>query len=170
MARLAETGLHAQRKTALLVGEGLAEQAFLNHLKVLYVARGSKQVSVKTAKGKGGAYVLEHTHRQSRQAAYDQVGALLDTDTDWGDPQRQRARRLGIEIFEATPCLEALLLHMVGLPPPATTHHCKRQFHQRFGCEAHAAELFERHFSRQLLDSARLQVATLDRLIRFLQT
>ncbi|MGC4365831.1 hypothetical protein [Hydrogenophaga sp. R2] len=170
MNRLVGAGLRAQRKTALLVGEGLAEQAFLNHIKSIYVVRGSKQVSVKTAKGKGGAHVLEHTHRQSLQAAYDQVGALLDTDTDWGDLQRQRARRLGIEIFEATPCLEALLLHTAGLPPPATTPHCKRQFHQRFGCEAHAAELFGQHFSRPLLDSARLRVGTLERLIRFLQT
>jgi len=169
MTRLVGASMRAQRKTVLLVGEGLAEQAFLNHLKSIYAPRGSKQVSVKTAKGKGGAHVLEHTHRQSLQAAYDQIGALLDTDTDWGDQQRRRARRLGIEIFEATPCLEALLLCTVGMSPPATTSHCKRLFHQRFGCEAHAGDLFEAHFSRPLLDSARARVATLERLIRFLQ-
>lgn len=157
-----------QRKTALLVGEGLAEQTFLNHLKALYVERGSKQVTVKTAKGKGGAHVLDHTRRQSVQAAYDQVGALLDTDTDWGETQQALAMKLGINVFEARPCLEALLLRACGHRVPHSTLQCKKAFKQKFGSEAHVAGLFEQHFSKALLDEARKREPELDRLIGFL--
>ncbi len=169
MARsaLASRG-RSQRKTALLVGEGLAEQAFLNHLKAIYVLRGSKHVTVKTAKGKGGANVLNHTHRQSAQAAYDQVGALLDTDTDWNDAQRALAAKQDIEVFEAQPCLEALLLRVAGHRVPHTTKQCKSAFEKKFGMEAHTPGLFERHFPRDLLEAARQREPALGRLVEFL--
>jgi hypothetical protein len=158
-----------QRKTALLVGEGLAEQAFLNHLKGLYVERGSKQVSVKTAKGKGGAHVLDYTRRQGLQADFDQMGTLLDTDTDWSDEQRKMAIALDIEVFEATPCLEALLLRVATLKAaPHTTDQCKKAFKQKFQAEAHAQGLFERHFLKDVLEQARKQVPELERLVGFL--
>lgn len=157
-----------QRNTALLVGEGLAEQAFLNHIKALYVERGSKQVAVKTAKGKGGAHVLDYTRRQGMQAAFDQVGTLLDTDTDWNDEQRALALQLGIEVFEANPCLEALLLRVAGHRIPLTTKQCKKAFKQKFQAEAHAPGLFERHFPKDTLDQARKHVPELERLVGFL--
>jgi hypothetical protein len=157
-----------QRRTALLVGEGLAEQAFLSHLKALYVERGAKQVSIKTAKGKGGAHVLDYTRRQGMQAAFDQLGALLDTDTDWGDAQRAQAVALGIEVFEAHPCLEALLLRVAGQRVPRSTAQCKKAFKQQFQAEAHAAGVFERHFPKAVLEQARKQVPELDRLVGFL--
>lgn len=157
-----------QRKTALLVGEGLAEQAFLNHLKSLFVERGSKQVTVKTAKGKGGAYVLDYTRRQGVQAAYDQVGALLDTDTDWNDEQRALALKLGIEVFEARPCLEALLLRATGNRASPSTAQCKKAFKQKFGVEAHTPGLFDRHFSKALLEDACKREPELARLVGFL--
>ncbi|WP_348753881.1 hypothetical protein [uncultured Aquincola sp.] len=82
--RASRVPVRAQRRTVLLVGEGLAEQVFLGHLRALYVARGSKSVTVKNAKGKGGAHVLDYPVRQARQADYDEVAAVLDTDTQWG--------------------------------------------------------------------------------------
>lgn len=157
-----------QRKTALLVGEGLAEQAFLNHLKAIYVGRGSKQVTVKTAKGKGGAYVLNHTHRQRVQAAYDQVGALLDTDTDWNDAQRALALKQDIEVFEAQPCLEALLLRAAGHRAPHSTAQCKVAFKRKFGAEAHTQGVFDRHFPKAVLEVARQREPELGRLVEFL--
>jgi hypothetical protein len=157
-----------QRKTALLVGEGLAEQAFLNHLKTLFVERGSKQITVKTAKGKGGAHVLDYTRRQNVQADYDQVGVLLDTDTDWDNEQRTLALKLGIEVFEARPCLEALLLRAAGHRASLSTAQCKKVFKQKFGAEAHALGLFERHFSMALLEDACKRESELARLVSFL--
>lgn len=157
-----------QRRTALMVGEGLAEELFLKHLRALYVVRGSKQITVKSAKGKGGAHVLDYTRRQSAQAAYDHVAALLDTDTDWGEEQQALAAKLSIEVFEAQPCLEAVLLRACGHRVPHSTPQCKKTFKQKFGAEAHAAGLFDRHFPLVLLEAARVRQSDLDRLIQFL--
>ena len=157
-----------QRRTALLVGEGLAEQVFLSHLKALYVERGHKQVSIKNAKGKGGAHVLDYTRRQGLQAAFDETAALLDTDTDWGDKQRASAREWGIKVIEAQPCLEALLLRIAGQRVPHGTEACKKAFAKRFGSPAHEAAVLERHFTRAVLDKARPTVPALEQLVLFL--
>jgi hypothetical protein len=89
------------RHTVLLVGEGLAEAGFLNHLKSLYVPRGAKAIAVKNDRGRGGRAVLDYARRQSRAAAYDETAALLDTDADWDDAQRALARRSRITVFES---------------------------------------------------------------------
>lgn len=169
-ARPQRHALREQRRTVLLAGEGLAEQVFLGHLKSLYVARGTKAVTVKNAKGKGGGHVLDYTLRQAKQADFDQVGALLDTDADWGAPQRALARRKGVTVFESTPCLEAVLLRIAGHPvPPGDSAASKRGFAARFGAEAHVAKVYEQAFGREVLDAACAHVPELKALVDFLQ-
>lgn len=47
-------------RTVLLVGEGDAEVQFMQHLKGMYVQRGSGVVvTVKNARGKGEAHVVD---------------------------------------------------------------------------------------------------------------
>lgn len=156
------------RRTALLVGEGLAEEVFLRHLKAIYVERGVKTVTVKNAKGKGGKQVLDYTIAQRKVADYDQEAALLDTDTNWADVQRVHARRNRVIIFEAAPCLEALLLRVAGQQPPGRTAECKQIFEQRFGSAAHEERVYERHFPREVLEAARARVPVLQQLIQYL--
>jgi len=160
----------AQRRTALLVGEGLAEQVFLSHLKALYVARGTKSVTVKNAKGKGGAHVLDFALRQWQQAAFDEAAVMLDTDVQWGEPQRAKARQKKVQVFEATPCLEALLLQIDRPGVPAgDAAALKRQFVQRFGAEAHKPDIYECHFGQAVLDAAAKRLSVLAALIDFLR-
>jgi len=156
------------RRTLLVVGEGLAEEVFLRHLKALYVERGHKTVTIKNAKGKGGGHVLTYTAGQSKAAEYDQVAALLDTDADWNDQRRAQANRQRILVFESTPCLEALLLAIAGHRAPADTLSCKRAFRQHFGHEAHTEALYPVHWPRQVLDAAAGRIDLLQRLIRLL--
>lgn len=67
-----------QYRTLLLVGEGETEQAFLQHVKALYVQRGSGlRVTVRCAHGKGAGHVVDYAIRQ-RIHQFDQVAALLD--------------------------------------------------------------------------------------------
>lgn len=88
------------RQTALLVGEGLAEETFLRHLKSLYLARGDgRSVAIKNAKGKGGKHVLDYTIGQRKTADYDELAALLDTDTDWGDAQKVQIHLFDDEVI-----------------------------------------------------------------------
>lgn len=156
------------RRTALLVGEGLAEELFLKHLKAIYVERGAKTVTVKNAKGKGGKQVLEYTISQRKIADYDQEAALLDTDTDWDDAQRAHARRNRVIVFEADPCLEAMLLRVAGHQPPGTTAECKQAFQRCFGAAAHEERVYEQHFGRHVLEAARARVPVLDQLLHYL--
>lgn len=156
------------RRTLLIVGEGLAEEVFLRHLKRLYVERGRKAITIKNAKGKGGGHVIAYTSGQRKAADYDEVAALLDTDADWDDERRASARRQRILVFEATPCLEALLLDVAGRKVPAGTTACKRAFREHFGQEAHEARVYEQHLPRGVLDAARLRTEWLDRLIHLL--
>ncbi len=71
------------QRTLLIVGEGRHEEAFLNHLKKLYVPRGcGLSVTIKNARGKGALHVVSWTARQIANADYDVVAVLLDTDVD----------------------------------------------------------------------------------------
>ena len=103
------------RRTVLLVGEGYAEVAFIEHLKALYVARGSGLVlTVKNARGKGALHVVDVAIRQSRNAAFDVKAALLDTDTDWNDKTQAIARKAKVQVVPCNPCIEAMLLSLHG--------------------------------------------------------
>ena len=54
-------------KTLLIVGEGDSECVLLSHLKSIYVVRGSGWVvSIKNARGKGAAHVVDFTIRQAQ--------------------------------------------------------------------------------------------------------
>ncbi|MFZ5521520.1 MAG: hypothetical protein ACOZD0_10000 [Pseudomonadota bacterium] len=163
--------LRTQKRTALMVGEGLGDETFLRHLKLLYLLRrdGDMRITIKKAKGKAGAHVLDFTRRQCKMADYDCRLALLDTDTDWDDAQRRNATQWGMEVVEATPCLEALLLRIADIKPAATSAGCKKAFTKRFNAEAHTPGVYHRHFPQALLDTARTRVPELDQLIRFLQ-
>lgn len=155
------------RRTALIVGEGLAEEVFLSHLKRLVVERGQQSVTVKNAKGKGGRHVLDVALRQCRVADYDRVAVLLDTDTDWDESQRARARKSKIEVFESSPCLEAVLLAVLNCSVPYTPKDCKRELEARLGNKAHAAQLYVEHFPLAVLQRSR--AATLVQLLAWLR-
>lgn len=117
-------------RTVLLVGEGDAEVQLMLHLKSLYVQRGSGvAVTIKNARGKGAAHVVDFAFRQSRNAAYDMKATLLDTDADWNDKTRAAARKAKIHVMPGQPCLEAVLLAVHHAPVEGrTTAQLKREF------------------------------------------
>ena len=83
----------------LFVGEGDSEEYFLRHLKALHVRRGSGvMVTIKNARGKGAAHVVDVAMRLSRNADYDVRAVLLDTDTDWNDKTRSKARKGRVQV------------------------------------------------------------------------
>jgi hypothetical protein len=95
-------------RTVLVVGEGDSEVCFLQHLKSLYVHRGSGVVvTIKNARGKGAQHVVDFAIRQSRNAEYDVKVALLDVDTDWNDKTRKLAKSGKVLVLPSVPCLEA---------------------------------------------------------------
>lgn len=158
-------------RTVLVVGEGDAEEYFLRHLKTLYLKRGGGvAVTIKNARGKGAAHVVDVARRLSQNADYDVRAALLDTDTDWNDRTRSSARRAKVEVFPAEPCLEALLLAIHRQPvQDRLTIQLKQEFAARFGGAAAQITVFERHFTIEVINEARLRVPLLHRLLNLLE-
>ena len=159
----------SQRITTLLVGEGHAEEAWLRHLKGLYAPRGNGvEVTIRNARGKGAAHVVDYAIRQTRNAAYDRVVVLLDADTDWNNAVRKKAAQARVEVIACMPCLEVLLLQVrdEAVRDGLTSVQIKLQFETRFGAPAHEPRIYSEHFGRQYLDHARHRLAELDRLLR----
>lgn len=126
-------------RTVLLVGEGDAEELLLRHLKALFVFRGSGvAVTIKNARGKGAQHVVSFAVRQSRNAEYDEVLALFDTDAAWTEQVRAQARKGRVRLLPCEPCLEALLLQAFGHKTEGfTSQQLKQKFQGVFGRPAH---------------------------------
>jgi hypothetical protein len=122
------------------VGEGDAEELLLRHLKALFVLRGSGlAVTIKNARGKGAQHVVNFAVRHSRNAEYDEVVALFDTDAAWTEKVRVIARKGGVQMLPCEPCLEALLLQAFGQSADGfTTQQLKQRFLSLFGRPAHS--------------------------------
>lgn len=154
-------------RTVLLVGEGDSEVVWLQHLKSIYITRGcGVAVTIKNARGKGAAHVVDVAVRQSRNAAFDVKAALLDTDTDWNDKTRAAARKARVLVVEAAPCLEGLLLSVHEQPVRhAGSANLKQAFLAYFGACALDPKVYERHFQQPVLEKAAVRLAPLKQLL-----
>jgi len=155
------------RETLLIVAEGDAEVAFIRHLKIVYRDFLGRAVQDANARGKGGRHVLEVAIRRANNRDHDKVILLLDTDTNWSDAERSKARksRIGrrgrLDVIESSPCLEAWILRILGIETEGDTKHFKRLFKAQIGCEAHEPGWMERTLSKEVLDGARDRVQQL---------
>ena len=165
MRRLVRTNL-----ALLLVGEGDAEMELGYVMRDCYLPRGcGKSLTLRNAHGFGGARALELAIDIQKQSAYDFCGVIVDTDTDWTDAERQRARDAGIHCIENSPCLEATLLAVGGHRTHQSTRNNKAAFLREYGSPAHRAGLIGRHFGRDEFDAARARVAAIDAFLQFLR-
>ena len=159
------------RETLLIVAEGDAEVAFIRHLKLLYRDSLGRAVQEANARGKGGRHVLEVAIRRANNRDHDKVILLLDTDTNWSDAERAKARksRIGrrgrLDVVESSPCLEAWILRILGIEAEGDTKHFKRLFKAQMGCEAHEPAWMERALGKEVLDGARDRVQQLAELM-----
>ncbi|OYV36520.1 MAG: hypothetical protein B7Z83_05985 [Thiomonas sp. 20-64-5] len=158
-------------RTLLLVGEGETEQAFLQHVKALYVPRGSGlRVTVRCAHGKGAAHVVDYAIRQQRVYQFDQIAALLDTDTGWTPAVQKRAREKRIQVLKSDPCIEAMLLRAIRQHAGGSTKELKARLAPFVCDDALDPQHFAAHFGMDALRTGRLIEPTLDELLRLLDT
>jgi hypothetical protein len=153
--------------TMLIVGEGYAEVALLQHLKTLYVPRGSGlALTLDNARGKGAKNVVDTAARKKRVYAYDHVWVLLDTDQDYDERLVSDAKSKRIHIAACRPCLEAELLRIKGIEPIGLSTQIKQQFERRFEMPAHRAALYPAQYGLEVLGSQRGDVSPIGALIR----
>jgi RloB-like protein len=159
-----------QKQTLLLVGEGYDEEAFLKYLKSHLVGRESGlEVKIKNAKGKGAKHVIEWTIRQAKQAEYDMVAAMLDTDKDWNPMVKKQANSEKIIVLESDPCFEAMLLRLYGVTPERDSKKLKRQFEPYVNNAATVSENYAEYFNPDALKSKRHLEKTIDELLKLLK-
>lgn len=142
------------QRTLLIVGEGRHEEAFLNHLKQLYVPRGcGLSVTIKNARGKGALHVVKWTARQIANADYDVVAVLLDTDVDWNDKTEKLARTKKIKVLKSEPCFEAMMLRLVGKSAIGDAQALKKQFVPLVNNDATQRDHYAMHFGSESLQA-----------------
>lgn len=143
------------RHTILLVGEGATDSAFLKHIKSLYISRGSGvSAKIRNAHGKGPDHVVDYAVRQCRNSAYDRVVALLDTDLEMSPAVHKRARSKKIQIIGATPCIEGLLLKILGEHVPTTSADCKTRMGDTLPVRLTAPEDYKEKFPKDFFGRA----------------
>lgn len=153
--------------TVLMVGEGSTEEAFLRHLKSLYIFRGCGiGLTIRNAHGKGPEHVVDFAIRQRNNAAYDRVMALLDTDDPWLDKTIKCARQKKIQLIGSTPCLEGLLLRILNQPTPKESSDCKQHITKFINGKLTETDSFGSSFTCELLEERRAQILELDNLLR----
>lgn len=157
------------QRTLLIVGEGYDEEAFLNHVKQLYVQRGcGLKVTIKNARGKGAQHVIEWTGRQIANTAYDAVAALLDTDTDWSPAVEKLAKKKKIQVLKSEPCFEALMLRLLGKNPIGDAQAMKKQFAPFVNHDTTQQHRYAVHFGPELLQAGRVHELTIDALLKLM--
>jgi hypothetical protein len=154
------------RPTLLLVGEGEAECELLRCLRSLYTRdHQGLRVVIRNARGGGARSIIDYAIRQLEQADYDRAAALLDTDTAWPIVWRKRAQAKRLLLLGSEPCIEALLLQVVGVQVSGTSAELKKRFRLHFNGQPHDDGLIARHYTREVWDQARGTSEVLARLI-----
>lgn len=153
----------------VFVGEGEAEKAFLQHIKSIYGV-GSLKLSIKSAGGKGPDNVLNDAISTLENCKCDKVAVLLDTDLPWPPKLRKIAQKLDIELIGSKPCLEGLLLTILGQPHPTPSNNktCKQKLHPKLTGKETLKESYQKAFSKNVLDQACKSVEPLKRVIQLI--
>ena len=120
------------------------------------------------AHGKGPDRVVGYAIRQRQNAAYDRVVTLLDTDLEMSTAARRQARSKKIQIIGTTPCLEGLLLKILGEHVPVTSAECKAQVGDKLPARLTAPGDYKEKFPKHFLDERRDDVPELGRLLDYL--
>ena len=124
-------------------------------------------MTIKNARGKGARHVVDWTARQAANRAYDAVAVLLDTDTDWSSAVVEIARKKRIGILKSEPCLEALLLRVLGHTPVGDADSLKRQLRTLIGDPVDSRSYAAR-FTIEVLEASRGREPTIDGLLALL--
>jgi len=156
------------KRTLLLIGEGLHDEAFLTHIKHHCAPRGSGLVvTVKNARGKGALNVVNFAIRQRKNVDYDACAVLVDTDTDYNENVEILAKNNRIRLIASDPCIEALLLRSIG-KRLGKASQLKAQFAPYVANDPTSPQNYEENFGiEKLKEASKNEVAIRELLMVF---
>ncbi|QQZ29003.1 RloB domain-containing protein [Thiothrix subterranea] len=153
-------------RTILIMGEGATEKAFLKHLKNLYGQRGSGlAITIRSATGGSPEAIVRYTENIIKNHAYDRVAILMDTDVEWSKEARERAKKWNITLIGATPCIEGLLLRILGHTPPHRSEECKQVCVRIFGGDLMDEMTYSVLITTPILEKQRQHITELESLL-----
>lgn len=163
---------HGKSPTLLAVGEGDVEEAFLQHLRGLYCSTGPEnpgvRVTVRNAHGGSPDSIVIYAIGQCRDADYDRRLILLDTDMQWSKTAIDKAKAKRMTLLGSAPCIEGLLLRILGMAVPEDSAECKVKLRLKTGCDMMDRRDFAL-FDKARLDAARSSIPVLDEVLRHYQ-
>ncbi|ENK2913621.1 RloB domain-containing protein [Vibrio alginolyticus] len=145
-----------QRLQRTIVGEGPTEKAFLSHLRQFFNHEKIK-ITIKTAHGKGPNNIIgDAIGTYNATAKNMQVAALLDLDLDWDKSQVKDCDKCGIKLVGINPCIEALMIEILGLklPHPATNESCKSLMQPKLSGSSTDKRSYEKLFTEEVINKA----------------
>jgi hypothetical protein len=156
-------------QTVLIVGEGARDEAFIKHLKSVYVGRESG-ISVRIINAQGGSPhdIVTFTIRQIQNASYDRVIVVMDTDVQWLQKTITRAKKKKIKLIGTEPCIEGLMLGVLDRHVPSASNECKRQLEQIITGDLTDKRSYVGHFPRNLIDEKCESNFTLNEIVKYL--
>jgi hypothetical protein len=158
----------------LIYCEGQAEAVFLKYLRSLYSFNVGVNIIIK--KGKGGTAHGIINGAINYMGDFDLRVAVIDNDKSKKemDEARKKAKDRSIKLIENTPCLESLLLVILGdgnNMAIKSSARCKSEFEKRYIERQQRGELlvYKKVFPKSLLNRARKTVVELDKIISLME-
>ena len=160
------------KKTVLIVGEGSTEKAFLRYVKELYITR-DMDISVNVECGSGGSprNVMEKAIRLCGSRGYDKCFVLIDADIPLNADKKlltRMKRKPKIETLKSTPCIEGLLLSILGVSGNNSSDQCKSIFESTYLSSNKKTDKrsYEKLFPKGMLDGKRTGIRELNNILK----
>lgn len=157
-------------QTVLIVGEGSIDEAFLKHLKSLYITRHCG-VSVRVINAHGGSpeSIVDFTIRQKNSASFDRVIVVMDTDVEWPQATINKARKHKIKLIGTNPCIEGLMLAALDKPVPNSNSDCKNRVQGIIKNDLTDQRSYQEFFTKESIDAKSETVQSLNEIISSFQ-
>lgn len=165
--------IRTQKNTVFGFGEGESENIVLKYLRSQY-AQNRTSITISDAGGGDPNHILKKATGVRSSYSYNYSFILLDTDKQWTETLKKRARELKFELIGSSPCLEGLLLSILepsGNFDDWPSPDCKGRFKDKYLRPDRM--ITERHcgllFPIALLNQARTRIESLRRVIEIMK-
>lgn len=109
--------------------------------------------------------MVDYAIRQLRNAAYDRVVTLLDTDIPLSVAAAKHAKVRKIQVVGSNPCVEGLLLEILGKPVPTTSPECKIRCEETIQADLKLQKSYAALFPKALLNRRKNAIDALGLLL-----
>ena len=166
----------ALRSTIFIYCEGKTDALFVQHLKNLYLQRGTKQIDIKKGSGGGDSTFISVVKKATSSAEYDKKYIVLDSN---GKTKKKRedleasAKREEIQLIWQQPCLEGVFLRILKgekFITAKSSQHCKSIFNKKYSNNKLLdTSVLEKILNKSILEKKRQQFSELNQLIQLME-